>query len=270
VTFKGRKLGGTSKTAELAIWIILVSISLPLTLAVILVFVNLDSLSYILPRTENNLINTAFVLLRLANASLATYVGWLNLATYFIFTIIQMRILSAVNSVFAIWVDHRAGLVRKQDRKVHCNIKSASLKTVFLAHRQTRIFLLVLNEAHYFSLPILLQFGQCILVLSSYATIKLSDRIPMPFYLCMPFLALYVIVIIMSLFPYAANIYEESSRFLRLAQGSIKLSRYWRKSWRSETALRVQFGQFFYAKRKTKTTFFSCCLNLTLDSILTY
>jgi hypothetical protein len=165
VVFNGRKVGGTLKSAELAILIILVSISLPLTLGVILVFVNLDLPSYILPRTENYLINTAFVLLRLANAWVATYVGWLNLATYFIFSIIPMRILTALNSVFAIWVAHRAGLERKQDTNLNCNIKSASLKTVLLAQRQARIFLMVFNEAQYFCLPILLQFGQCILVL---------------------------------------------------------------------------------------------------------
>jgi hypothetical protein len=207
--FKERPIGQSSKYMELSMVVILVAILLPFFLSGTLVLLNLDPLWFLFPATENAFLHSAFILVRLTNTSLATYGGWIPLATYFMTSIIQLQMFSQVGGCFRVWVDAKAGGFSRKLEGGNNNersllIKSASFNQVLVVHRQARIIILVANETHYFSLPILLFFGQSILVLSSYATIKI---IPMPVYFGMPFLSVYIVCIIMSLFPSASNIF---------------------------------------------------------------
>jgi hypothetical protein len=270
--FKERPIGQSSKYMELSMAVILLAIVLPFFLSGTLVLLNLDPVWFVLPRTENAFVNSAIILCRLTNTSVATYGGWIPLATYFMTSILQLQMITQVGACLRVWVDHKAGSLRKREGNNEQNllIKSASFNEVLLVHRQARIILLLANETHYFSLPILLFFGQSILVLSSYATIKMHDIIPMPFYLGMPCLSVYVVLIIMSLFPSASNIYEESDRFLNLVRGIYMRDKYWRKAWRSQPAIRMEFGPLFFAKKSTKTTFLASCVDCIFDALLTY
>jgi hypothetical protein len=46
--------------------------------------------------------------------------------------------------------------------------------------------------------------------------------------------------------------------------------KYWRKAWRSQPAIRMEFGPLFFAKKSTKTTFLASCVDCIFTALLTY
>jgi len=117
-------------------------------------------------------------------------------------------------------------------------------------------------------LPFLLLFGLALLVVCNYVTIMMHKSLPLIVYISMPGLSVFVSGIVMALFPKAADFYENSTTFLRLAKLTT-LDKYWHKVLRSKTGIKIMFGSMFHAKRSTKTTFFCCVIDYTINLILT-
>jgi hypothetical protein len=146
--------------------------------------------------------------------------------------------------------------------------QNVTIGSIVMIHRQVRGVLDLVNDSCIYLIPSLLLFGQIILVLTNYATIKMHDSIPMPFYLVMPFLSVFVIAIIATLFPAASDVHEGSLEFLRSVHLIVGRSKYWRKVWRAEQPLRFNVGPFFIIKRSTKTTFFYQCIDFTVTALM--
>jgi hypothetical protein len=239
-----------------------------------LVILNCDPLWFILPETEIFVIHSIFWLFRLSAFYLAAYGGWLNLATVYLVFILELKIYKETVNCLIKWAMNQYNVVvTKNGAKVHVfKIKQTKNRIpifkVLAIQRQSRILFQITNEAYHIFFPFLLLNGLIILVLSNYATIKMQDRIPMPFYLAMPFLSLFVVLIIMTLFPAASYIYEDSKQFLRLMGYVVGKDKYWRKVWRAERAVKIKFGCFFFAKRSTKTTFLYLCIDFTINALL--
>jgi hypothetical protein len=247
---------------------------IPFALVATLVIFNCDPLWFILPETEIFAIHSILCLLRLSAFSLAAYGGWLNLATIFMVGIFLIKIYKECSNCQTKWAMNQYNSVSKKNAvnvqvfKIQQTKNRIPILKVLAIQRQNRILLGITNEAYYIFLPFLLLFGEIILVLSNYATIKMYDRIPMPFYLVMPFLSLFVVLLIIALFPTASDIYEDSTQFLRMMRYVVRKNKYWRKVWKAERAVYFQFGCFFFAKRSTKTTFLCQCIDYTINALL--
>jgi hypothetical protein len=263
-----------SRFTELAMIGVFASAIIPFALVATLVIFNCDPLWLILPETEIFAIHSILWILRLSAFSLAAYGGWLNLATIFMVLILELKIYKETVNCLIKWAMNQYNvLVKKNAAKVHVfKIQQSKnripILKVLVIQRQSRILFQITNEAYHIFYPFLLLNGLIILVLSNFATIKMQDRIPMPFYLVMPFLSLFVVLIIMTLFPAASNIYEDSTQFLRLMRYVVGKDKYWRKVWRAERAVKIQIGGFFFAKRSTKTTFLCLCIDFTINTLL--
>jgi hypothetical protein len=267
-----------SRFTEFAMIGVFTSAIIPFALIATLVIFNCDPLWYILPETEIFAIHSILWVLRLSACSLAAYGGWINLATVFMVAILELKIFKETAKCQGKWALNQCYMVStKNAAKLHFlkmlntkfrKLPQISILKVLKIQRQSRILFQVTNEAYHFFYPFLLLNGLIILVLSNYATIKMQDRIPMPFYLVMPFLSLFVVLLIMALFPAASDIYEDSEQFLRLMRYVVGRDKYWRKVWRAERAVKIQFGRCFFAKRSTKTTFLCQCIDFTVNTLL--
>jgi hypothetical protein len=237
-----------------------------------LVIFNCDPLWFILPETEIFVLHSILWLLRLSAFSLAAYGGWLNLATIFMVLILELKIYKETVNCLIKWAMNQHNVVVTKNAakvrvfKIQQTKNRIPIPKVLAIQRQNRILFQITNETYHIFYPYLLLSGLIILVLSNYATIKMHDRIPMPFYLVMPFLSLFVVLLIMALFPAGCDIYEDSTQFLRLMRYVVGKDKYWRKVWKAERAVYFQFGCFF-AKRSTKTTFLCQCIDFTINAL---
>jgi hypothetical protein len=145
---------------------------------------------------------------------------------------------------------------------------TTSMHRILAIQRQVRILIFEYNEAFYLLLPVLLLTGECILVVCSYASIRMHENIPMPYYLVLPGLSIFVVMLIMVLFPATSDVYENSSEFLRAVRLIAGKSRYWRKVWHAEKAVKFSMGGLFFAKRSTKTTYLVQCIDATINALL--
>jgi len=96
------------------------------------------------------------------------------------------------------------------------------------------------------------------------------DSIPMPFFLTLPSLSCVLIVLLQATFPLAASVFENSNESLLLLK-SLKLvgtDKIWIRRIKAMRPPRFNFGSLFYAKRSTKTTYFKCWLNDTINALM--
>jgi len=96
--------------------------------------------------------------------------------------------------------------------------------------------------------------------------------IPMPFFLGLPCAAIVVLFFVQILFPYAASVYENSSKSLYLLKSlkAIGTDKFWIRSIRATRPPRFNVGSMFYTKRSTKTTCFSCWISDTINAIILF
>jgi hypothetical protein len=275
---------GSNRNSLILEWVmigVLISILLPIALAAMLCYLNFDPFWFVLPETKNHSISIVLWLLRFLGFSTAAYMGWSVFATIDMVTIIGFKIVKETLSSQNRWTSRIRNGTSMQN-VVECYLaylgsrKQSGNRTVPLTtmyrilaiQRQVRILMLEFNEAFYFLFPVIFLTGEWILVVCNYATIGMHETIPMPFYLVMPGVSVFVVMIIMFLFPTASDIYESSSEFLRAVRLIAGRNKYWRKIWRAEKPVKLSIGGICFAKRSTKTTYLVHCVDSTVDALL--
>jgi hypothetical protein len=272
---------GNSKTLQWVLIGVMISVVIPIAFAAMICYLNFDPFWFVLPETNNYPISIVLWIVRFLGFSTTAYMGWLVLATIVMVTIFGLKMIKETLNCQIRWThrirngtpmrnDVNCYVVYLQNRKQSGN-STVPLKTmyrIFAIQRQIRIFTLQFNEALYFLLPVLILTGECILVVCNYATIRMHETIPLPFYLVLPSHSMFVVMLIMVIVPTASDIYENSSEFLRVVRLISGRNRYWRKIWHTERPVQLNVGGFCYAKRLTKTTYLVHCVDSTISALL--
>jgi len=73
---------------------------------------------------------------------------------------------------------------------------------------QFKLFEQLANNALYYYLPFLLRFEGMILIFSNFACVKFHSIMPIPVFLSMPVLSIFVVIIILTLFPAATKVFK--------------------------------------------------------------
>jgi hypothetical protein len=271
-----------SKFYEFAMQQVLGTVQMPFSLAIMFCYLNADPFSFILPTSRSVfviVINTCF---RVAFCCLTGYVLWLPVAAILLFSLVFLKMLKKTSVCLMDWTEVQLSddrktyntegataieiITRTEPSKKH--LRKISIPSIFKMHIRIRKLLESANEAFYYLFPSLLLFGVIIFVLSNYATIKMHNTIPMPFYLVMPSMSIFAAIMISILFPNASDVHESSVEFLRSVNLIVGRSKYWRKVWRAEKPLGITAGPLFFAKRSTKTTYFSQCIDFTITGLM--
>jgi hypothetical protein len=255
-----------------SVWFIkcvMASAVIPCLLVWTVTFVGLDPIKFLLPSHLNHvlILKIVHVLLRLVLFTFAGYIGWLTLAIIFIVVIVTVQSISVAMQYLLL----RTRRLRNISRHVNFRARLGmfmEIQRLIRIHRQIRILIISGNDTFYYLFPILLLSGMLILIASNYGTIKMHDTIVMPFYLVMPMLSFFVVVIIFALFPKASSMHEESSEFLRRTVQIVMRDKETIRVLKSERRLRWCVGPLFYAKRSTKSNYFFCCIDYTVNALL--
>jgi len=197
----------------------------------------------------------------------AAYLGWYVLAVIFQILVITLDSLRQTVG----YINNLVNCILERENKSK-NLRplrrnlNASLRIL----RQLRVIQPLQDEALFNLMPSIFSLGHSILIFSNVATVKYFGTIPMPFFLVMPTLSLFVVIIVASIFPPASDVYEGSVEFLKRVQWSKLVNtneKDYRRMVRAARPLRMDLGLFF-AKRSTKTTYFCSCLDNTVNVLL--
>jgi hypothetical protein len=247
------------------------TVSLPFCFTAILISANLDPLWFIIPESELVIINGVVFLFRYIVSLLIFYSCWLNVIMLYLATIMNISTITDISKCLKMLLD---SLLSHSQLEIKGKIKLVLLERKVLSiQRQSRLITEMANRTYYFFLPSAVLLGELILVITSYATIRMRPFIPMPFYLSIPLLCVCDVVFGIVFFPKASNVYDSSVGFLnsiRFVLGRRSNNKYSRKVWIAEKPLCIRFGPLFFAKRSTKTTFFQSCMDFTVNALLTY
>jgi len=133
---------------------------------------------------------------------------------------------------------------------------TANLPLLIKLFNQLKLVEHVFDEAYFYFFPFtLLLLGGSLLVITSFGTIRLHDVILMPSYLGLPCLALSVLIVVMTLFPAASTLHEDSCRVLRNMGTVDPRKALISQQIRAQRPFRFTFGSLLIAKNSTKTTF---------------
>jgi len=133
---------------------------------------------------------------------------------------------------------------------------------------QVKLFEQLANNALYYYLPFLLLFGGFILISSNFACVKFHSKMPMPVFVFMPVLSIFVIIIILTLFPAATKVHDDSCRCLHKLGLLAGKQKYFSKRVKAQRPFRFNFGPLFMAKNSTKTTYLACVIDGTINALL--
>jgi len=124
------------------------------------------------------------------------------------------------------------------------------VRKVLYAIKLVRLILPLVVEAFYLILPFLLLFGEVIFVSCNYATVKMYVSVPMPFFLIVPNLSCFVILIVLVLFPSSVSVFENSTEPLTLTKllKTVGTDKTWIQVVRATRPPRFNFGSMFCAK----------------------
>jgi hypothetical protein len=271
-----------SKFYEFAMQQVLGSVQMPFSLAILLCYLNADPFSFILPSSRSVVGIVINICFRVAFCCLTGYFIWLPVAFVLLFSLVFLKMLKKTTVCLMKWTEVQlsddskahntepaaANKIKTRTQPSKKHLREVSMRSIFKMHIRCRKLLDSANEAFYYLFPSLLLFGVIIFVLSNYATIKMHNTIPMPFYLVMPSMSIFTVIMISVLFPNASDVHESSVEFLRSVNLIVGRSKYWRKVWRAEKPLAITAGPFFFAKRSTKTTFFYQCIDFTITGLM--
>jgi len=209
-----------------------------------------------------------------------SHIGWYGIFSVLLVMLIQLHYVHyLISKGFKLATDLSRPKTLPDETKKKINRSSceaynrqavAITREVLCTIKLIRLFLPLLDDAFYVIFSFLLFFGDIIFVSCNYATIKLYDSIPMPFFLTLPGLSCVLIIWLQATFPLAASVFENSKESLLLLK-SVKIvgtDRVLIRTIRAVRPPRFNFGSMFYAKRSTKTTYFECWLNDTINALI--
>jgi len=268
-----------SKILHLTIVLILMSVAIPQFLGVSVIVLGFDPFSFILRYIDcDSPNNVAVFIAKCFLLSYLSHIGWFGICSVIVLIVIQLHYGSfLINKGLYLVNELSKTLMSKENKKRRVRVSYHQyqkqlriIREVLCTIKFMRIILPLVDEGLYIILPFMLLFGEVILVCCNYATIKMYYSIPMPFFLTVPCLSVFAVVMAQFLFPLAASFFENSKKSLELLK-SLKIvatNKEWIRSIRATRPPRFNVGSMFYPKRRTKTTYFNCCLNDTISSII--
>jgi len=265
-------------------WTILLSLGsvfIPWLLAICLVLFELDPYSFVLHDIYPHLPNSTFVfLIKCITMCYASHIGWFGLFSVLVIALIQLHhafcIITKCLGV-AIELTQVQILSKKKKRRIVYSYKTYTrqvrvIREILYIIKAIRLTLTLADEAFCIIIPFLFLFGEIIFISCSYATIKMYDSIPIPFFLTLSCAAIVEFLFVQILFPYASSVYENSNKSLSLLKSlkAIATDKLWIRTIRATRPPRFNVGSMFYAKRSTKLTCFSCWLNDTINALILF
>jgi len=174
-----------------------------------------------------------------------------------VFTVFELYIVS--HSLFHLksWSD--AYTTANNVQAIDCKSKVNDLPSVTIMpkmHTRLKIIETKAYDVFYVELPPMLLLGSIVLIFANFATITMRSKIPMPYFLSMPFVSFLCVCGIKILFPPASQVHEDSQRFLKQIKILVYKQKHLRRLVESQRSLRIKFGQLFLAKKSTQTTYF--------------
>jgi len=238
-----------------------------------MIVLELDPFSFILRHVDFVSVNTLVILaIKCLLCYYISHIGWYGVVSVVLTIVIQLHYgFFVVNKGLQLVQELSLNLIRGKSKKNRIAITSQKqlriIREVLYTVKLVRLILPLVDEALYLILPFLLLFGEVIFVSCNYATVKMYDSVPMPFFLIVPSLSCFVILIVQVLFPPAASVFENSTKSLLLLRSLriIETDKVWIRHIRATKPPRFNFGSMFYAKRSTKTTYIGCLLNDTIN-----
>jgi len=241
----------------------------------------LDPCSFILRDVFDHPPNHAFIfIIKCLLLCYASHIGWFGLFSVMVTGLIQLHYVFSIMSKcvgFVIEVSQKQTLSKNKKKSVQDSYNTHTrqvrvIREVLYIMRLARLGLALADELLYIVVPFLFLFGEIIFISCSYATIKMYDFIPMPFFLTVPSLAIVVLIFVQILFPYASSVYENSSKALCLLKSLkvIATDKLWIRTIRATRPPRFNVGSMFYAKRSSKSTCFSCWISDTINAIIVF
>lgn len=123
---------------------------------------------------------------------------------------------------------------------------------------------------------VLMTVGSVAGIVCNFMTIKMHHKIPMPFYLLFPSMAVIIGISTQILLPFAVNVYEVANLLKQGYKKNVHFEgdmKYMKRRVRAIKVLRVYGGLFqfdmFGLKRSTKSTYFDNILSYTINLCLT-
>jgi len=255
----------------MSITIILCSVYFPWLLGTGLIYLELDPFSFILReinyRSSNNVLILAMKCLMCYYSS---HIGWYGISSVLLIMLIELHYGYCLISKGLDLVTDLTRTVMHKKPSFQLKRELAITREVLYTIKLMRLILPLADEAFYVILPFLLLLGEMVFVSCTYATIKMYDSIPMPFFLVLPSLACAQIIFLQIALPFAANVLENSKSSLLLLKALkiVHKDKIWIRTIRATRPPRFNFGSMFYAKQSTKITCFECWLNDTINILL--
>jgi hypothetical protein len=137
----------------------------------------------------------------------------------------------------------------------------------FRLHKMMRILGTLFHEAYFVMSPLLLLLGSVIIIVSSYASIRMHSKINILLYVIMPTMSILTIWALVLYLTPACKLNTNSRTFLQLSR-RIARGKLLKCLMKAELEVRIQFGNTFYAKRSTNTTFLDSLINYTVTALL--
>jgi len=141
----------------------------------------------------------------------ASHIGWFGLFSVMVTTLIQLHYAFSMiikGLGLAIELSREQTLYHKKKKMVIYSYKSYKsqvrvTREVLYVVKVLRIMLRITDEAFYIIIPFMFLFGEIIFISCCYATIKMYDYIPMPFFLTLSCGAIFAFIFMQILFPFA-------------------------------------------------------------------
>jgi len=254
---------------------------IPWVLGILVTLLELDPCSFILRDVFDHPPNHAFIfIIKCLLLCYASHIGWFGLFSAMVIGLIQLHYGFSLMSKclgLAIELSQKQILSKNMKKSMKDSYNTHArqvrvIREVLYIMRLARLGLALADELLYIIAPFLFLFGEIIFISCSYATIKMYNFIPMPFFLTVPSLAIVVLIFVQILFPYASSVFENSSKSLCLLKSLkvIATDKLWQRTIRATRPPRFNVGAMFYAKRSTKSTCFSCWISDTINAIIVF
>jgi len=137
-------------------------------------------------------------------------------------------------------------------------------------HSCAKLIDIIINKAVWLLAPKLLILGGMLIVFSNYGMIRMSNVVPMPFYLGFPLLSCICYCLIFFLLPIACNFHEHSNYFLCKMKHQVHKNKYLYRKIQAQQSCRLIFAKMFHLKKSSQATICMVLVDYTTNLLLLY
>jgi hypothetical protein len=148
-------------------------------------------------------------------------------------------------------------------------LKTASNKVIqgLKIFNHIQIYFAMIETLYFWELPSVLFFGSILIIFGNYATIKLHSLLEIPLILLPPTTSIGVFIMMISLVPETADVFERSVNFLRQLKASTR-SPYGKKAAGALKPYGLKSGPFFMMKNSMRKKLIEVQLLYTINLLL--